>query len=84
MAASERRYKKTGIPVNIKKPAELLKEDCVKARGNHGRISAVRLKQFINLLGYISYLSKLMQMKQECYAYHMAGGLKAHRRLMNT
>jgi len=60
MAASERRYKKTGIPVNIKKPAELLKEDCVKARGNHGRISAAILKQCMNLPGCTSYLAKLM------------------------
>jgi len=42
MADKENQYeKRTGT--NIKKPAELLKEHCVKARGNHGRISAARL-----------------------------------------
>jgi len=62
--------KKTGI--NIKKLVELLREHCIKARGNHGRISAVRWKQCMNL-GYTNYLAELM-----------AGGLKVQRRLMNT
>ena len=60
---------KTGI--NIKKLIELLTEHCVKARWNHGRISGVRLKQCMNLLGYTNYLAKLMQMNQECYAYQV-------------
>ena len=72
---------KTGI--NIKKLVELLREHCVKARGNHGRISAVRLKQRIQFCRLHKLLGKT-HVNELCYAYHMAGGLKAWRRLMNT
>jgi len=47
---------KTGI--NIKKLVELLREHCVKARGNHGRISAVRLKQRIQFCRLHKLLGK--------------------------